>query len=492
MSSTLLLAIDQGTTSSRAALFDAAGQRLLSCTAPLESHYPDDGWVEQDAEAIWQSQLRALAELEQAISPEQRRAVAACGIANQRETTVLWQRGSGAALVPAIVWQDGRTAPICADWKRAGLETRIRLGTGLMVDPYFSASKVVWLLRELPAAAAAAAAGSLCFGTVDSWLLQRLTAGRRHATEFSNASRTLLMDLERLQWDPELAALLGVPMDALPELLSSRAAFGTIAAGLPFAGVPITAMLGDQQAATLGQSCLAPGEGKCTYGTGAFLVINTGGEIRRSDAGLLSTVGWSDAEGRPTYCLEGSLFNAGTVIQWLRDGLGLIERSDQVNALAAACTSSGGVMLVPAFTGWGTPHWDPGARGLLIGLTRDSGPPRSPVPLWKGSPRRWPPWWSWRSRPSDTRWGNWPPMAVPPPPTCCCKPRRMPSACPCAAALIWRAPAGEWLCWPVCRPACCRRWTPGGLAPATRRHSGLRLCSMPSGVSNGAAAGVRL
>ena len=376
MSSTLLLAIDQGTTSSRAALFDAAGQRLLSCTAPLESHYPDDGWVEQDAEAIWQSQLRALAELEQAISPEQRRAVAACGIANQRETTVLWQRGSGAALGPAIVWQDGRTAPICADWKRAGLETRIRLGTGLMVDPYFSASKVVWLLRELPAAAAAAAAGSLCFGTVDSWLLQRLTAGRRHATEFSNASRTLLMDLERLQWDPELAALLGVPMDALPELLSSRAAFGTIAAGLPFAGVPITAMLGDQQAATLGQSCLAPGEGKCTYGTGAFLVINTGGEIRRSDAGLLSTVGWSDAEGRPTYCLEGSLFNPGTVIQWLRDGLGLIERSDQVNALAAACTSSGGVMLVPAFTGWGTPHWDPGARGLLIGLTRDSGPPQ--------------------------------------------------------------------------------------------------------------------
>jgi len=332
--------------------------------------------VEQDAEAIWKSQLQALRQLEQALSPEQHRAVAACGIANQRETTVLWRRDSGEALGPAIVWQDGRTAALCAEWKRTGLEAGIRERTGLVVDPYFSASKVVWLLQEIPAAAAAAADGSLCFGTVDSWLLQRLSSGERHATEFSNASRTLLMDLKRLRWDPELAAALGVPLEALPELLPSRAPFGTIAPGLPFAGVPITAMLGDQQAATLGQGCLTPGEGKCTYGTGAFLVINTGDAIRRSDAGLLSTVGWSDAAGKPTYCLEGSLFNAGTVIQWLRDGLGLIERSDQVNQLAANCASSGGLMLVPAFTGWGTPHWDPGARGLLIGLTRDSGPPQ--------------------------------------------------------------------------------------------------------------------
>ncbi len=374
MASPLLLAIDQGTTSSRAALFEAGGRRLLSCSAPLESRYPADGWVEQDAEAIWRSQLRALSQLEQSLSPEQRRAVAACGIANQRETTVLWRRSTAEALGPAIVWQDGRTAALCAEWKLAGLEAEIRELTGLVVDPYFSASKVVWLLREVPEAAAAAADGSLCFGTVDSWLLRRLSAEARHATEFSNASRTLLMDLERLRWDPDLATALGVPPDALPELLPSRAAFGSIAPGLPFAGVPITAMLGDQQAATLGQGCLKPGEGKCTYGTGAFLVINTGGSIRRSGAGLLSTVGWSDAAGRPTYCLEGSLFNAGTVIQWLRDGLGLIERSDQVNQLAAGCASSGGVMLVPAFTGWGTPHWDPGARGLLIGLTRDSGP----------------------------------------------------------------------------------------------------------------------
>lgn len=372
MGSALFLSIDQGTTSSRAALYDRQGQQVACCGAPLECHYPADGWVEQHPEAIWQSQLAALQQLEQSISPEQRRAVAACGIANQRETTVLWRRGTEEPLAPAIVWQDGRTAALCAAWKQEGLEATIRQRTGLLVDPYFSASKIVWLLRELPAAAAAAAAGELCFGTVDSWLLWRLCG--RHATDCSNASRTLLMDLEQLRWDLDLASSLGVPPDALPELLPSQAAFGTIAAGLPFAGVPITAVLGDQQAATLGQSCLASGEGKCTYGTGAFLVINTGATIQRSDAGLLSTVGWTDASGRPTYCLEGSLFNAGTAIQWLRDGLKLIERSDQVNALAASCSSSGGVMLVPAFTGWGTPHWDPAARGLLIGLSRDTGP----------------------------------------------------------------------------------------------------------------------
>lgn len=372
MGSALLLCLDQGTTSSRAALYDTSGRQVARCGAPLECQYPADGWVEQDPRAIWQSQQAAMRELERTITPEQRAAVVACGIANQRETTVLWRRDGGDPLAPAIVWQDGRTAPLCEAWKRAGLEAGIRRSTGLLVDPYFSASKIVWSLREVPAVATAAAAGQLCFGTVDSWLLFQLCG--RHATDLSNASRTLLMDLERLQWDPELVADLGVPQDALPELLPSRAAFGTIAAGLPFAGVPITAMLGDQQAATLGQDCLVPGEGKCTYGTGAFLVINTGAEIRRSDAGLLSTVGWCDADGRPTYCLEGSLFNAGTVIQWLRDGLHLIERSDQVDALARQCSSSGGVMLVPAFTGWGTPHWDPGARGLLIGLTRDTGP----------------------------------------------------------------------------------------------------------------------
>ena len=371
MTTPLLLSLDQGTTSSRAALYDAAGHRLHSCTAPLRSHYPADGWVEQDGEAIWQSQMAAMRSLEQQITPEQRQAVAACGITNQRETTVLWRRGDGRPIGPAIVWQDGRTAPICAAWKQQGLEPLIRGRTGLLADPYFSASKVAWLLREHDAGAAAAA-GELAFGTVDSWLLWQLSGGRRHATDRSNASRTLLMDLEGLRWDGELCGALGVPEAVLPELLPCAGSFATIAADLPFAGVPITAMLGDQQAATLGQSCLEPGQAKCTYGTGAFLVINTGATIRRSEKGLLSTYGWTDPSGRTTYCLEGSLMNAGTVIQWLRDGLGLIERADQVNALASRARARSGLMLVPAFTGWGTPHWDSLARGLLIGITRDT------------------------------------------------------------------------------------------------------------------------
>lgn len=371
MTQPLLLTLDQGTTSSRAALLDSSGRRLHSCSAPLASRYPADGWVEQDGAAIWQSQLQAMADLERALSPEQRRAVAACGIANQRETTLLWRRAGGEPIGPAIVWQDGRTAAICAQWKRQGLEPLLRQRTGLLADPYFSASKIVWQLRE-HGAAAAAAAGDLAFGTVDSWLLWQLSGGRRHASERSNASRTLLMDLESAHWDGLLCEALEVPQALLPELLPSAADFGVIAAGLPFAGVPITAMLGDQQAATLGQSCLEVGEAKCTYGTGAFLVINTGREIRRSSQGLLSTYGWPDADGRATYCLEGSLMNAGTVIQWLRDGLGVIEQADQVNDLASRAPARGGLMLVPAFTGWGTPHWDPLARGLLIGITRDS------------------------------------------------------------------------------------------------------------------------
>lgn len=367
----LLLTLDQGTTSSRAALYAADGRRLLSRSAPLRNSYPADGWVEQDPAAIWQSQLAAMAALEQALTPEQRRAVAACGIANQRETTVLWRRADGAPVGPAIVWQDGRTMALCQRWKQQGLEPLIRGRTGLLADPYFSASKVVWLLEQHQAGAQARS-GALAFGTVDSWLLWQLSGGRRHATDRSNASRTLLMDLEARRWDGDLCAALGVPEALLPELLPSAAGFGTIAADLPFAGVPITAVLGDQQAATLGQGCLEPGQAKCTYGTGAFLVINTGASPCRSEQGLLSTYGWTAPDGSHTYCLEGSLMNAGTVIQWLRDGLGLIARADQVNGLAAAAPARSGLMLVPAFTGWGTPHWDPLARGLLLGITRDT------------------------------------------------------------------------------------------------------------------------
>ena len=363
----LLLTLDQGTTSSRAALYAADGRRLCSCSVPLPARYPADGWVEQDPLALWQSQLQAMAELERAISPEQRRAVVACGITNQRETTVLWRRRDGSPLGPAIVWQDRRTADRCAVWKARGLEPLIRQRTGLLIDPYFSASKILWLLEQQPAEASA-----LACGTVDSWLLWQLTAGRRHATDRSNASRTLLMDLAARRWDAELCTALEVPEALLPELLPSAAGFGAIATDLPFAGVPITAVLGDQQAATLGQSCLTPGQAKCTYGTGAFLVINAGASPCHSPDGLLSTYGWTDPAGNDTYCLEGSLMNAGTVVQWLRDGLGLIERADQVNALAAAAPARSGLMLVPAFTGWGTPHWDPLARGLLLGITRDT------------------------------------------------------------------------------------------------------------------------
>ena len=368
----LLLALDQGTSSSRAALFDTDGRPIASASAPLDIHYPADGWVEQSPTAIWESQRLAMSRLEQAITPEQQKAVISCGITNQRETTTLWKRSDGSPCGPALVWQDGRTADLCEQWKASGLETSWRARTGLMLDPYFSASKIRWLLDHEPAASSAAAQGDLCFGTVESWLLWQLSGGTIHATDMSNASRTLLMDLERRQWLDDACAEIGLPKQALPELRPCRGDFGVIQAGLPFAGVPIQALLGDQQAATLGQLCLLPGEGKCTYGTGAFLVVNTGTTIRQSDAGLLSTLGWTDEHGTPTYCLEGSLFNAGTVVQWLRDGLGIIRSAEEVNPLAQEVENAAGVMLVPAFTGWGTPHWDPSARGLLIGLTRDT------------------------------------------------------------------------------------------------------------------------
>ena len=368
----LLLALDQGTSSSRAAVFDRNGSLVASSSAPLPIDYPADGWVEQDPEAIWSSQLQALVQLHRQLDDRQRASVLSCGITNQRETTVLWRRSSGRPCGPALVWQDGRTADICRGWSEAGLGERWCQRTGLLLDPYFSASKIRWMLDHQPEAADAAAGNDLCFGTVESWLLWKLTGGRRHGSDMSNASRTLLMDLEQLCWVDEFREHTGLPAAALPELLPCRGQFGVIADDLPFADTPIQALLGDQQAATLGQLCLQPGEAKCTYGTGAFLVINTGATVRRSDAGLLSTLGWTDAEGSPTYCLEGSLFNAGTVVQWLRDGLQIIDAASEVNELALSVPDAGGLMLVPAFTGWGTPHWDPQARGLMVGLTRDS------------------------------------------------------------------------------------------------------------------------
>ena len=368
----LLLALDQGTSSSRAAVFNPAGQLIASCSAPLKIEYPADGWVQQDPMSIWNSQKQAMAGLERALTPDQRNAELTCGITNQRETTVLWRRSNSKPCGPALVWQDGRTANICSQWKKDGLEKEWRHRTGLLLDPYFSASKIQWLLLNVPETTEALANHDLCFGTVESWLLWQLTSGKHHYSDMSNASRTLLMDLEKREWVEACCDTIGLPMEALPELVPCRGNFGQIQAGLPFAGVPIQSLLGDQQAATLGQLCLEKGEAKCTYGTGAFLVVNTGHKIHRSNDGLLSTLGWTDSTGSPTYCLEGSLFNAGTVVQWLRDGLQIIEKAEQVNVLAEEEKDAGGVMIVPAFTGWGTPHWDPSARGLIIGLTRDT------------------------------------------------------------------------------------------------------------------------
>ncbi len=370
----LLLALDQGTSSSRAALFTPEGKLEASASAPLAIEYPNDGWVQQDPNAIWESQLQAMATLEKQITTDQRKAIISCGITNQRETTILWRKSNGEKCGPAIVWQDGRTAQLCAQWKKEGLEKEWRRRTGLLLDPYFSASKINWLLKNESLAQQAKTANDLCFGTVESWLLWQLTAEKRHCSDMSNASRTLLMDLEHRKWVDQFSDIIELPSSALPELVPCRGNFGHIKAGLPFSGVAIQAMLGDQQAATLGQLCLKKGEAKCTYGTGAFLVVNTGEEICYSNSGLLSTLAWTDEKGSPTYCLEGSLFNAGTVVQWLRDGLGLIEKANDINILAEEVEDSAGVMLVPAFTGWGTPHWDPNARGLLIGLTRDSNP----------------------------------------------------------------------------------------------------------------------
>ncbi len=372
MTEPLLLALDQGTSSSRAVLFNGAGERIAAAQVPLPVHYPADGWVEQDARAIWRTQLEAMRELEGSISPAQRAAVAACGVTNQRETTILWRRGDGSPLAPALVWQDRRTSQICSQWRQLPVAEIWQQRTGLVLDPYFSASKIRWLLDHHGDAAAALRHGDLCVGTVDSWLLWQLSGGRRHVTDLSNASRTLLLDLEDLQWLPEALDPVGIGVDALPELQPCRASFGSIAAGLPFAGVPITAVMGDQQAASFGQFCFEPGQAKCTYGTGAFLVVNCGPQPLRAPGGLLSTVGWVDGDGRVVYCLEGSVFNAGTVVQWLRDGLGLIRNAAEIEALASRVASAGGVMVVPAFTGWGSPHWDPSARGLLIGLSRDS------------------------------------------------------------------------------------------------------------------------
>ncbi|HEX8109193.1 MAG TPA: glycerol kinase GlpK, partial [Kofleriaceae bacterium] len=330
--------------------------------------YPEPGWVEHDPEDIWASVCSALQAALQGVDPA---SVAAIGITNQRETTVVWDRATGQAVHRAIVWQDRRTAARCAELTAAGKGPRVRELTGLTLDPYFSGTKLAWLLHHVPGAAAAASAGELAFGTIDSYLVWRLTGGAIHATDVSNASRTLLFDLHQLAWSDEMLELIGAPRAVLPGVVESSGTLG-VTRGVPGIrdGVPIAGLAGDQQSALFGQACFTPGDAKCTYGTGAFILMNTGDRPIASHSGLLTTVAWKLATGELRYALEGSAFIAGAAVQWLRDGLQLFASAADVEALAASVPDSGGVIVVPAFAGLGAPHWRPEARGLITGLTR--------------------------------------------------------------------------------------------------------------------------
>ncbi len=367
-----ILAIDQGTTSSRAIVFDGSFRPLATGQREFEQHFPNSGWVEHEPEDLWRTTLEtareAIAGAGIAAS-----AIAAIGITNQRETTVVWDRDTGTAIARAVVWQDRRTAALCERLKARGLEPLFTERTGLLLDPYFSGTKIAWLLDQVPGARARARAGRLAFGTVDSWLIYRLTGGRRHVTDATNASRTLLFDIGRQDWDDDLLQALDVPRSMLPEVLDCAADFGTTDPAWFGAALPILGVAGDQQAATLGQACFEPGMVKSTYGTGCFAVLNTGRERVRSSNRLLSTVAWRLA-GQTHYALEGSIFVAGASIQWLRDGLGIISNAAQADDLARRADPNQAVYLVPAFTGLGAPHWDPQARGALYGLTRGTGP----------------------------------------------------------------------------------------------------------------------
>jgi len=363
-----VLALDQGTTSSRALLIGHAGNIVAMAQREFEQVFPRPGWVEHDAAEIWRSQVGVAEEV-------MRRAevsagdVAAIGVTNQRETTVLWERSNGRPIHNAIVWQDRRTAASIEALCDAGHEPLLRGKTGLVPDAYFSASKVAWLLDNVDGARRRAEAGELAFGTIDSWLLFRLSGGAAHVSDASNAARTLLYDIHRGDWDDELLDLFGVPRAILPEVVASSGVAATVSAGSVIDGIPIAGIIGDQQAALAGQLCFAPGAAKTTYGTGCFMLVNTGGDAVASQQRLLTTIAWRQHEAL-TYALEGSVFIGGAVVQWLRDGLGLIRSAADIEPLATSVPDSGGVYLVPAFAGLGAPHWDPHARGTLCGITR--------------------------------------------------------------------------------------------------------------------------
>ena len=361
-----ILALDQGTTSSRAIVFDQAGGIVAVAQQEFRQIFPQPGWVEHDANEIWATQRNVAAD---ALRKANLTAtdVAAIGITNQRETTVVWDRKTGQPIHNAIVWQDRRTAGACDRLKNAGKTPLIRRKTGLVIDAYFSGTKLAWILNNVPGAKARARAGELAFGTIDSWLVWNLTGGRVHITDVSNASRTMLFDLKTLSWDDDLLKLLGVPRSVLPEVRASSEVYGECSL---FGGsIPIAGIAGDQQAALFGQACTQPGMVKNTYGTGCFMLMNTGTKPVPSKNNLLTTVAWRIG-GRTEYALEGSIFIAGAVVQWLRDGLGIIKSSSEVEALAGQVSDNGGAYLVPAFAGLGAPHWDQYARGLLAGVTR--------------------------------------------------------------------------------------------------------------------------
>ncbi len=366
--STHFLAIDQGTTSTRAIVFDAAFQPVKTAQIELKQHYPQPGWVEHDAEEIWAATVQVCREAIAAVGVE---AIIAIGITNQRETTIIWDRKTGAPVHKAIVWQDRRTAEICAALREAGHETRVQDITGLLLDPYFSATKIAWILDQDPALRRRAEAGELAFGTVESFLIWRLTGGKAHVSDITNAARTLLFDINAGAWSDELCVLLRAPRALLPNVSPCDARFGETDPALFGRAIAINGVAGDQQAALVGHGCIKPGMAKATFGTGCFLVMNMGAAPPHSKNRLLATIGY-EAQGARVYALEGSIFSAGATIQWLRDGLKLIKNSAESEAIAAALPDNGGVYLVPAFAGLGAPQWNAQARGLISGLTRAS------------------------------------------------------------------------------------------------------------------------
>ena len=366
-----ILSIDQGTTSSRAILFQSDGQLVCSAQEEFPQHFPQDGWVEHNPSDIWQTVLNTCRQAIQKadISADH---IGAIGITNQRETTLIWDRATGETVYPAIVWQDRRTSAYCAQLKADGMEAEVSQKTGLIIDPYFSATKIGWILDNVDGARERADKGELAFGTVDTFLLWKLTKGASHKTDATNASRTMLFNIHTQEWDKELLKLFRIPISLMPQVLDSSDDFGLIYSDILGAEIPVYGIAGDQQAALFGQTCFQKGTAKSTYGTGCFLMLNTGKTALTSRNRLLTTVAYR-LQGETTYALEGSIFAAGTTIQWLRDGLKLIESADETEALAESTALNSGVYLVPAFTGLGAPYWDPDARGAIFGLTRDTG-----------------------------------------------------------------------------------------------------------------------